>query len=44
LLRTARLAHALPRRRLEIGFGVFLLAAALRFAASIVISLIGAEP
>src|ERR1700758_2490382 len=27
----ARLAHALPRRRLEIGFGLFLLAASLRF-------------
>jgi uncharacterized membrane protein YfcA len=32
----ARLAHALPRRGLEIGFGVFLLAAALRFVASLV--------
>ena len=31
----ARLAHALPRRWLEIGFGLFLLAAALRFAASL---------
>ncbi len=30
----ARLAHALPRRRLEIGFGLFLLAASLRFIAS----------
>jgi uncharacterized membrane protein YfcA len=28
----ARLAHALPRRGLEIGFGVFLLVAAARFA------------
>jgi uncharacterized protein len=27
----ARLAHALPKRRLEIGFGLFLIAAALRF-------------
>jgi uncharacterized protein len=32
----ARLAHALPRRRLEIGFGLFLLIAAARFAASLV--------
>jgi uncharacterized membrane protein YfcA len=40
----ARLAHALTRRQLEIGFGVFLLAASLRFTASIVVSLIGAAP
>ena len=32
----ARLAHALPRRRLEIGFGLFLLAAALRFVLSLI--------
>jgi uncharacterized membrane protein YfcA len=38
----ARLAHALPRRRLEIGFGLFLLAAALRFAAGIVAPIIAA--
>ncbi len=31
----AQLAHALPRRRLEIGFGLFLIAAALRFVASL---------
>jgi uncharacterized membrane protein YfcA len=31
----ARLAHALPRRRLEIAFGLFLIAAALRFAANL---------
>jgi uncharacterized protein len=31
----ARLAHALPRRRLEIGFGLFLIAASLRFIASL---------
>lgn len=31
----ARLAHALPRRRLEIAFGVFLLVVAARFAASL---------
>ena len=31
----ARLAHRLPRRRLEIGFGLFLLLAAARFAASL---------
>lgn len=31
----ARLAHRLPRRWLEIGFGLFLLAAALRFALSL---------
>ena len=32
----ARLAHALPRRRLEIGFGLFLLAASLRLIASFI--------
>lgn len=32
----ARLAHALPRRGLEIGFGLFLIAASLRFAATLV--------
>jgi uncharacterized protein len=32
----ARLAHALPRRRLEIGFGLFLLIASTRFVASLV--------
>jgi uncharacterized membrane protein YfcA len=31
----ARLAHALPKRRLEIGFGLFLIAAALRFLVSL---------
>jgi uncharacterized protein len=31
----ARLAHALPRRGLEIGFGMFLLIASLRFVASL---------
>jgi uncharacterized protein len=31
----ARLAHALPRRGLEIGFGLFLLLAAVRFLASL---------
>ena len=31
----ARLAHALRRRQLEIGFGLFLIAAALRFLASL---------
>jgi uncharacterized membrane protein YfcA len=33
----ARLAHALPKRRLEIAFGLFLLLAALRFLASLVL-------
>jgi uncharacterized membrane protein YfcA len=33
----ARLAHALPRRRLEIAFGIFLLLVSLRFLASLVI-------
>jgi uncharacterized membrane protein YfcA len=32
----ARLAHALPRRWLEIGFGLFLLLAATRFLASLI--------
>ena len=32
----ARLAHALPRRGLEIGFGLFLIAASLRFAATLI--------
>jgi uncharacterized membrane protein YfcA len=32
----ARLAHALPKRRLEIAFGLFLLAAAARFLASLI--------
>jgi uncharacterized membrane protein YfcA len=31
----ARLAHALPRRRLEVGFGLFLIAASLRFVVSL---------
>jgi uncharacterized membrane protein YfcA len=31
----ARLAHALPRRRLEIGFGIFLLIAVARFLVSL---------
>ena len=33
----ARLAHALPKRRLEIGFGLFLIAAAMRFVVSLVV-------
>jgi uncharacterized membrane protein YfcA len=32
----ARLAHALPRRRLEIGFGLFLIAASVRFVVSLI--------
>jgi uncharacterized protein len=32
----ARLAHALPRRKLEIGFGLFLIAASLRFFVSFI--------
>jgi len=32
----ARLAHALPKRKLEIAFGLFLLAAAVRFLASLI--------
>jgi uncharacterized membrane protein YfcA len=32
----ARIAHALPKRQLEIGFGLFLLTAALRFVVSLV--------
>jgi uncharacterized protein len=31
----ARLAHALPKRRLEIGFGLFLIAASLRFVVNL---------
>jgi uncharacterized membrane protein YfcA len=38
----ARFAHALPKRQLEIGLGLFLLAAALRFAASSIAPIIGA--
>jgi len=33
----ARLAHAMPKRRLEIAFGLFLLAVSLRFLASLVL-------
>jgi uncharacterized membrane protein YfcA len=33
----ARLAHTLPKRQLEIGFGLFLIAAALRFAVSLIV-------
>jgi uncharacterized protein len=33
----ARLAHSLPKRRLEIGFGLFLLLVAARFLASLVV-------
>jgi uncharacterized membrane protein YfcA len=33
----ARLAHALPKRRLEIGFGLFLIAAAMRFVVSLIV-------
>jgi uncharacterized membrane protein YfcA len=32
----ARLAHALPRRQLEIGFAVFLLVVCARFIASLI--------
>lgn len=32
----ARLAHATPKRRLEIGFGLFLIAASLRFVVSLI--------
>jgi uncharacterized membrane protein YfcA len=32
----ARLAHRMPKRRLEIAFGVFLIAVALRFVVSLV--------
>jgi uncharacterized membrane protein YfcA len=32
----ARLAHSLPKRRLEIAFGIFLLVIALRFVVSLV--------
>ena len=34
----ARLAHRLPKRKLEIAFGLFLLLVASRFLASIVVS------
>jgi uncharacterized membrane protein YfcA len=33
----ARLAHRLPKRRLEIGLGLFLIAAAIRFAVSLIV-------
>jgi uncharacterized membrane protein YfcA len=33
----ARLAHVLPRRRLEVGFGIFLLLASARFLASVIV-------
>jgi uncharacterized membrane protein YfcA len=33
----ARLAHALPRRQLEIGFGLFLLLASARFVVSLLV-------
>jgi uncharacterized membrane protein YfcA len=33
----ARFAHALPKRRLEIGFGLFLIAAAMRFVVSLIV-------
>jgi uncharacterized membrane protein YfcA len=36
----ARLAHRLPKRKLEIAFGLFLLLVASRFLASIVVSAI----
>jgi uncharacterized membrane protein YfcA len=32
----ARLAHALPRRRLEIGFAIFLIVVCVRFVMSLV--------
>ena len=32
----ARLSHAMPKRQLEIGFGLFLIAAALRFAVNLI--------
>ncbi len=32
----ARLAHALPKRQLEVGFGLFLLAASIRFVVSLI--------
>ena len=37
----ARLAHALPRRQLEVGLGLYLLAVSLRFAAGILIPQVG---
>jgi uncharacterized protein len=33
----AHLAHALPKRQLEIGFGLFLIAAAMRFVVSLIV-------
>ena len=36
----ARLAHALPRRKLEIGLGLYLLAVSLRFAADMIMPLV----
>jgi uncharacterized protein len=36
----ARLAHALPRRKLEIGLGLYLLAVSLRFAAGMIMPLV----
>lgn len=35
----ARLAHRLPKRKLEIGFAVFLLLVASRFAASLIVAI-----
>jgi uncharacterized membrane protein YfcA len=32
----ARLAHALPKRRLEVAFGIFLILVALRFILSLI--------
>jgi uncharacterized membrane protein YfcA len=32
----ARLAHSLPKRKLEIGFGIFLLVVSARFIASLI--------
>ena len=37
----ARLAHALPKRTLEIAFGLFLLAAAARFLVSLIAAVAG---
>ena len=39
----ARLAHTLPRRRLEIGFGLFLLIVSARFVASLLTPLESTE-
>jgi uncharacterized membrane protein YfcA len=36
----ARLAHSLPKRKLEIGLGLFLLFVALRFLADLIVSTI----